>query len=115
MQTLKEGLVSVSFRNRLSSLDGNYCYGNPNNAYEVGAIVAKESRAAGVQWNLSPVVDVNNNPLNPIINTRSFSENPGIVSEYAAQYIRGLQENGMISTAKHFPGHGDTQTDSHSS
>ena len=89
--------------------------GNPNNAYEVGAIVAKESRAAGVQWNLSPVVDVNNNPLNPIINTRSFSENPGIVSEYAAQYIRGLQENGMISTAKHFPGHGDTQTDSHSS
>ena len=89
--------------------------GNPNNAYEVGAIVAKESRAAGVQWNLSPVVDVNNNPLNPIINTRSFSENPGIVREYAAQYIRGLQENGMISTAKHFPGHGDTQTDSHSS
>ena len=58
--------------------------GNPGNAYEVGKIVAKESRAAGVQWNLSPVVDVNNNPLNPIINTRSFSERPEIVSEFAS-------------------------------
>ena len=89
--------------------------GNPDNAYEVGRIVARESRAAGVQWNLSPVVDVNNNPLNPIINTRSFSERPEIVSEFALQYIKGLQDFGMISTAKHFPGHGDTQTDSHSS
>ena len=89
--------------------------GNPDNAYEVGKIVAKESRAAGVQWNLSPVVDVNNNPLNPIINTRSFSERPEIVSEFALRYIKGLQDFGMISTAKHFPGHGDTQTDSHSS
>ena len=89
--------------------------GNPNNAYEVGKIVAKESRAAGVQWNLSPVLDVNNNPLNPIINTRSFSEDPDIVSDYSMQYKNGLQDHGMIATAKHFPGHGDTQTDSHSS
>ena len=89
--------------------------GNHDNAYEVGRIVARESRAAGVQWNLSPVVDVNNNPLNPIINTRSFSERPEIVSEFALRYIKGLQDFGMISTAKHFPGHGDTQTDSHSS
>lgn len=89
--------------------------GSPYNAYEVGRIVAEESRAAGVQWNLSPVVDVNNNPLNPIINTRSFSENPDIVSEFSLEYIRGLQDHGMIATAKHFPGHGDTQTDSHSS
>ncbi|MBE77252.1 MAG: hypothetical protein CMG41_05890 [Candidatus Marinimicrobia bacterium] len=89
--------------------------GNPENAYEVGRIVATESRAAGVHWNLSPVVDVNNNPLNPIINTRSFSENPDIVSEFSLEYTKGLQNYGMIATAKHFPGHGDTQTDSHSS
>ena len=57
--------------------------GNPENAYEVGKIVATESRAAGIHWNLSPVVDVNNNPLNPIINTRSFSEDEDIVSEFS--------------------------------
>ena len=89
--------------------------GNPKNAYEVGKIVALESKAAGVHWNLSPVVDVNNNPLNPIINTRSFSEDPDIVSEFSLEYTKGLQDHGMIATAKHFPGHGDTQTDSHSS
>ena len=89
--------------------------GNPENAYEVGKIVATESRAAGIHWNLSPVVDVNNNPLNPIINTRSFSEDADIVSEFSKEYTKGLQEHGMIATAKHFPGHGDTQTDSHSS
>ena len=89
--------------------------GNPKNAYEVGKIVATESRAAGVHWNLSPVVDVNNNPLNPIINTRSFSDDPDIVGEFSIEYTKGLQDYGMIATAKHFPGHGDTQTDSHSS
>ena len=87
----------------------------PENAYEVGKIVAKESRAVGIHWNFSPVVDVNNNPNNPIINVRSFSENPSVVSLYATQYILGLQNNGMLATAKHFPGHGDTETDSHSS
>ena len=89
--------------------------GNPKNAYDVGRIVATESRAAGVHWNLSPVVDVNNNPLNPIINTRSFSDDPDIVGEFSIEYAKGLQDHGMIATAKHFPGHGDTQTDSHSS
>ena len=89
--------------------------GNPKNAYDVGKIVAIESKAAGVQWNLSPVVDVNNNPLNPIINTRSFSDDPDIVGEFSIEYTKGLQDYGMIATAKHFPGHGDTQTDSHSS
>ena len=87
--------------------------GNPENAYEVGKIVATESRAAGIHWNLSPVVDVNNNPLNPIINTRSFSENADIVSEFSKEYTKGLQDHGMIATAKHFPGHGDTCLDSH--
>jgi len=89
--------------------------GNPKNAYEVGKIVALESKSAGVHWNLSPVVDVNNNPLNPIINTRSFSDDPDIVGEFSIEYAKGLQDHGMIATAKHFPGHGDTQTDSHSS
>ena len=87
----------------------------PENAYEVGRIVAKESRAVGIHWNFSPVVDVNNNPKNPIINVRSFSEDPSVVSLYATQYILGMQNNGLLATAKHFPGHGDTETDSHSS
>ena len=87
---------------------------NPKNAYEIGKIVALESRAVGVHWNFSPVVDVNNNPLNPIINVRSFSEDPDIVSEYGIEYMKGLQDHGMLATAKHFPGHGDTETDSHS-
>ena len=84
-------------------------------AYEAGKIVAKEGRAVGIHWNFSPVVDINNNPLNPIINTRSFGEDPNIVSSFSSEYIRGLQENDMLATAKHFPGHGDTETDSHTS
>jgi len=85
------------------------------NAYQVGKIIAKEARAVGIHWNLSPVVDVNNNPLNPIINTRSFGEDPKKVSEFGISLMKGLQDHGMLSTAKHFPGHGDTETDSHSS
>jgi len=85
------------------------------NAYQVGKIIAKEARAVGVHWNLSPVVDVNNNPLNPIINTRSFGEDPKGVSEFGISLMKGLQDHGMLATAKHFPGHGDTETDSHSS
>jgi len=86
-----------------------------DNAYQVGKIIAKEARAVGIHWNLSPVVDVNNNPLNPIINTRSFGEDPKSVSEFGISLMKGLQDHGMLATAKHFPGHGDTETDSHSS
>jgi len=89
--------------------------GDPDLAFEAGRITAEEGRALGIHLALAPVVDVNNNPDNPIINTRSFSENPDQVSEYAIRFMQGLQSNGMLSTAKHFPGHGDTQTDSHSS
>ena len=89
--------------------------GKPDNAYEVGKIIAKEARAVGIQWNFSPVVDVNNNSANPIINVRSFSEDPKIVIDYGIQFMKGLQDHGMLATAKHFPGHGDTETDSHSS
>ena len=89
--------------------------GDPKYAYEAGRISAEESRAVGIHFSLSPVVDVNNNPKNPIINTRSFGEDPDSVSRYSVEFIRGLHDYGMLATAKHFPGHGDTETDSHSS
>ncbi len=87
--------------------------GNVADAEAFGRIVAQESRAIGVQWNWFPTADVNSNPRNPIINTRSFSEDPQQVSDMVAAYIRGAHEGGMLVTAKHFPGHGDTSTDSH--
>lgn len=89
--------------------------GDPHYAYLAGEITAREATAVGIHWNFSPVVDVNNNPANPIINTRAFGEDPELVSKFAVQYIKGLQDNGMLATAKHFPGHGDTATDSHTS
>ena len=87
--------------------------GDEQLAYDLGRITATEGRAVGVHVTFAPVVDVNNNPNNPIINTRSYSEDPALVSRLASAHIRGIQENGMIATAKHFPGHGDTGTDSH--
>jgi beta-N-acetylhexosaminidase len=87
--------------------------GDPKDAYTMGKITALEARAVGVQWVYAPVCDVNNNPGNPIINTRSFGEDPARVAEYVTEFIRGVQQNGAMATAKHFPGHGDTATDSH--
>jgi beta-glucosidase-like glycosyl hydrolase/CubicO group peptidase (beta-lactamase class C family) len=87
--------------------------GNPQDAYTMGKITALEARAVGIQWIYAPDADVNNNPGNPIINTRSFGEDPARVSEYVTAFIRGVEENGGLSTAKHFPGHGDTASDSH--
>ncbi len=89
--------------------------GDPNLAFEAGRITAEEGRALGIHLALAPVVDVNNNPANPIINTRAFSEDPDQVIQYATRFMQGLQAYGMLATAKHFPGHGDTQTDSHTS
>jgi len=89
--------------------------GNSKFAYEAGRISAEESRGVGIHFNLAPVVDVNNNPKNPIINTRSFGEHPDSVIKYSREFIKGLHDHGMLTTAKHFPGHGDTETDSHSS
>jgi beta-N-acetylhexosaminidase len=86
---------------------------DPKLAYEIGKVIALESRAAGVHWIFAPDADVNNNPDNPIINTRSFGENPKSVGEFVAQEIRGIEENGGLATAKHFPGHGDVSVDSH--
>ena len=87
--------------------------GDPALAYEAGRITAVESRALGVHVNLAPVVDVNNNPRNPVINTRSFGEDPARVAAIATAYVAGLQAGGMMATLKHFPGHGDTDVDSH--
>ncbi len=87
--------------------------GDTRLAGELGRITAEEGRAIGVHMDFAPVVDVNNNPANPIINTRSFGADPALVSRMAAAMIHGLQDNGMLATAKHFPGHGDTGTDSH--
>ena len=82
-------------------------------AYQQGAITAQEARALGVHWVYAPVMDVNNNPDNPVINIRSFGEDPQLVARLGAAFIRGCRDNGVLSTAKHFPGHGDTATDSH--
>ncbi len=87
--------------------------GNLAYAEEFGRITAQESRALGVHWNLFPVADVNSNPANPIIGTRAFGANPAQVGDLVAAYIRGARANGMLTTAKHFPGHGNTATDSH--
>ncbi len=82
------------------------------NAYESGKRMGKELKALGINMNFAPVLDVNNNPYNPIIGTRSFGDQPDLVSQYGTEVIRGLQES-VIATAKHFPGHGDTKVDSH--
>ncbi len=82
-------------------------------AYELGRVLGREARAVGVHINFGPVLDVNSNPLNPIINTRSFGEDPQLVARLADAYIRGARATGLMTTGKHFPGHGDADTDSH--
>jgi beta-glucosidase len=82
-------------------------------AEQMGITTAQEAVAVGLNWVLAPVVDVNNNPFNPVINVRSFGETPEIVSQLACAFIRGAQRYPVLTTAKHFPGHGDTATDSH--
>ena len=82
-------------------------------AEAMGRVTAQEARALGIHWNFFPDADVNSNPENPIINIRAFGEDPQQVGELAAAYIRGARTNGTLTTAKHFPGHGDTSTDSH--
>jgi beta-N-acetylhexosaminidase len=87
--------------------------GNPDFARQEGRISAQEARAIGVQWNWAPDADVNSDPENPIINTRSFGEDPAAVSRMVAANIAGARDAGLLTTAKHFPGHGDTDVDSH--
>ncbi len=87
--------------------------GNPEFARRIGVTVAKESRALGVQQVFAPVVDVNNNAENPVINVRSYGENPNKVARFGIAFSEGLQSGNVLATAKHFPGHGDTAVDSH--
>jgi beta-N-acetylhexosaminidase len=87
--------------------------GNADYAYQFGRISAAEARAIGVHWNFYPDADVNSNPNNPIINTRAFGEDPQEVSQLVGAFIRGVHDAHGMATAKHFPGHGDTSTDSH--
>jgi beta-N-acetylhexosaminidase len=87
--------------------------GRDEDAFEAARVIAREGRGVGIHINFAPVVDVNNNPANPVINTRSFGEDPDRVARLAAAFVRGTQQGGMLATAKHFPGHGDTDVDSH--
>src|SRR2546423_6731350 len=87
--------------------------GNPRDAYTIGEAAATEGRPGRIHVNFAPDADVHNNPLNPIINVRSFGEDPQAVARLAQEYVRGLHDHGMLATLKHFPGHGDTNVDSH--
>jgi beta-glucosidase-like glycosyl hydrolase len=81
--------------------------------YNAGAEIARQFKTTGMHINFAPVLDVNNNPENPVINIRSFGEDPNVVSEKGIAFMKGMQDNGIIAVGKHFPGHGDTGTDSH--
>ena len=87
----------------------------PNNqlVYQMGAAIAAQCKRLGIQVNYAPDVDINNNPANPVINDRSFGQNKKTVIDYGIAYMKGLQDNGVMATAKHFPGHGDVSVDSH--
>ena len=87
--------------------------GRDEDAYLVGRAIGREAKAVGILMNFAPTVDVNNNPSNPVINTRSFGEDPKRVAALAAAFVKGSQDAGVIATIKHFPGHGDTDVDSH--
>ncbi|MEW5931330.1 MAG: glycoside hydrolase family 3 protein [Gemmatimonadota bacterium] len=87
--------------------------GSDSLAYRAGRVVAEEARAVGVHLTFGPVLDVNDNPANPIINTRSFGEDPQAVARLGSAFVRGVQSGGVMTVAKHFPGHGNTAVDSH--
>ncbi len=99
--------ISYPFQMTLGSIQ------NDSLIYKMGYEIGKECRRMGIHLNFAPVVDINNNPDNPVINSRSFGDNPHLVAQKAAMYMTGLQDAGVIATAKHFPGHGDTDSDSH--
>ena len=112
----QEGGWVIRLKEGATVLPGNMALGATDStelAERAGEITAVELAAVGVNLNFAPVVDVNNNPNNPVIDRRSFGESPELVSRLGVAYIRGLQHNGMLATAKHFPGHGDTTVDSH--
>jgi beta-N-acetylhexosaminidase len=111
-----EGGIVVHISEGVTEFPGNMAVaatGRPEYAYVSAALTAQELRAMGINMNLAPVLDVNDNPLNPVIGTRSFGDSPASVSEYGRLAVRGSQDNGVIAVAKHFPGHGSVAIDSH--
>ncbi len=106
-------MISLGGATRFPALMAIGATNDPGLAYEMGRVTALEARAVGVHVPFAPVLDVNNNPDNPVINVRSFGEMPDRVAALGAAFVRGMQEHGAIATAKHFPGHGDTGVDSH--
>ena len=111
----QEGGIVTRIMNGATFCPGNMTLAatNANNSRIVGEIMGEELVRLGINMNLAPVLDVNNNIINPVIGVRSYSDNPDVVSEYGINFIEGLQSKGVIATAKHFPGHGDTNVDSH--
>jgi beta-N-acetylhexosaminidase len=110
-----EGGVGMQLRGgtRLPRAMALAATGDTESAAQAARITAREGRALGIHINFYPVLDVNNNPANPIINTRAFSDDPEKVANWGTAFIRAAQDEGQIATAKHFPGHGDTALDSH--
>jgi beta-N-acetylhexosaminidase len=110
------GLIS-RFAGRITEFPGPMALaatGSVQNARAVAEVMSKELQALGINMNLAPVIDVNNNPDNPVIGARAFGSTPELVSTFGVTMIEGFQQNNLIATAKHFPGHGDTDIDSHS-
>ncbi len=112
----QEGGTVVRMKKGATVLPGNLALGATRSivlAEKAGRLTAVELSAVGVNMNFAPVIDVNTNPKNPVIGVRSFGESADLVAQMGTAYIRGLQRNGVLATAKHFPGHGDTTVDSH--
>ncbi|HET6344376.1 MAG TPA: glycoside hydrolase family 3 N-terminal domain-containing protein, partial [Myxococcota bacterium] len=112
----QEGGNVVRVKDGAMLLPGNMALGatrEPTLAYVAGQALAIDLRLLGFNMNLAPVLDVNSNPQNPVIGIRSYGERPDLVGYMGEWYVRGQQEMGVVAVAKHFPGHGDTQTDSH--
>ncbi len=111
-----EGGIVIRITEGITEFPGNMAVGAtglPQNAYLAAALGGEELRAMGINMNLAPVLDINDNPLNPIIGTRSFGASAPMVAEYGRLAVRGMQERGVIAVAKHFPGHGGVAVDSH--
>ena len=106
----------VTRLNTGTAMPGNMAIGatgNAENAYLAANVIGNELAVQGINVDFGPVMDVNNNPANPVIGVRAFSDNPAVVAQFGAKYIEGLHNNGVMAALKHFPGHGDTNTDSH--
>lgn len=114
----QEGGFITRIRKGITEVSGNMAIGatnNKKNAYVLSKIIADELSNLGINMNLAPVVDVNNNPNNPVINVRSYGEDPYKVTDFGLESLNAYKEKNMIAVAKHFPGHGDTNIDSHTS